>query len=182
VTSEPALGRTAPGTSNQIQRLFLVAGRHPRQETIECLTLLNMPQALWDQPRLLSAGENEDTVWPQAKNCPSEAMADASNDPQLTATFGTGFHVDGEYSLQALHLQHRVSELKGSNGSEAALVPEARRVSILGWKTVMTNPGGAARAAVGTDGLCRSPASDCFGGQGQACGKFDFVRLSFRLD
>ena len=117
MTSEPALGRTAPGTSNQIQRLFLVAGRHPRQGTIECFTLLNMPQTLCDQHRLLSASENKDTVWPQAKKSPSGAMARASNDPQLTATLGAGFHVDGEYSLQALHLQHRVSELKGSNGS-----------------------------------------------------------------
>ena len=64
------------------------------------------------------AGENEGTVWPQAKKRPSEAVARAGDHAQFTAAFGTGLAVDkvnwcvasredalghGEHALEALH-------------------------------------------------------------------------------
>ncbi len=65
-----------------------------------------MPQNPGNQCRLLSAGENEGTVWPQAKKCPSEAVARAGNDPQLPTAMGAGLDVDGKDPLEALRPAH----------------------------------------------------------------------------
>ena len=61
-----------------------MAGRRPRQGAIEFLALLNMPQNLRDQQRLLDAG----------------------NDPQRAAAVGTCLDIDCVYAFGALYPSH----------------------------------------------------------------------------
>ena len=56
--AEPAPGLTAHGTSNQVEHLFLVPGRGPSKGVVQRLALLNMPQNLRDQQRLLNTGNH----------------------------------------------------------------------------------------------------------------------------
>jgi len=49
------------------------------------LVPLHVRENLRDQRRILSVGENEGTVWPQAKKCPSEAVTRAGNNPKFPA-------------------------------------------------------------------------------------------------
>jgi hypothetical protein len=65
-----------------------------------------MAKNLLNQGWLLSAGRNEGTVWPQAKKCPSEAVARAGDDSEFAAACGTGLDVDGENPLETLRSQH----------------------------------------------------------------------------
>ena len=77
MAAEPAPGLTAQGRSHEVERLFLVPRRRARRLVVRLQALLNMPQGPGNQCRFLSAGENEGTVWPKAKKCPSEAVARA---------------------------------------------------------------------------------------------------------
>jgi hypothetical protein len=65
-----------------------------------------MPQDLRDQRRIFSAGESEGTVWPQAKKCPSEAVARTGNDSKPAAAFRASLDVDSEDPLEPLHPTH----------------------------------------------------------------------------
>ena len=58
IIAEPAPGLTAHGTSNQVERLFLVPGRGPSKGVVHRLALLNMPQNLRDQQRILNIGNH----------------------------------------------------------------------------------------------------------------------------
>ena len=71
------------------------------------LTLSNMTQNLRDQRWVFSAGGNEGTVWPEAKKCPSEAVARAGNHSEVTATNRAGLDIDGEDPPEALSPSHR---------------------------------------------------------------------------
>ena len=82
-TSIGGLFLTALGTSNQVERLFLVPGRGPSKGVVQRLALLNMPQNLRDQQRLLNTG----------------------NHPQRAAAIRTGLDANGEHALEALHLR-----------------------------------------------------------------------------
>jgi len=73
-----------PRTSNQLERLFLVAGRSTRQFVVRFQALLNMPQNPGNQCRLLDTG----------------------NHSQRAAAIGTGLDVNGEYPLQTLRPTH----------------------------------------------------------------------------
>jgi hypothetical protein len=66
-----------------------------------------MTQNLGDQRWIFSAGGNEGTVWPEAKKCPSEAVARAGNHSEVTATNRAGLDIDGEDPLEALCPSHR---------------------------------------------------------------------------
>ena len=76
-------GLTAPGTSNQLERLFLMPWRGPSQGVVQRRALLSMPQDLCDQRWVLDTG----------------------NDPQLPATIGTGLDVNRKHPLEALELK-----------------------------------------------------------------------------
>jgi hypothetical protein len=91
-----------------------------------------MTQNLGDQRWIFSAGGNEGTVWPEAKKCPSEAVARAGNHSEVTATNRAGLDIDGEEPLEALCPSHRGGwvvgiDVPGAPRHDAVAVLEIRR-------------------------------------------------------
>ena len=58
---------------------------------------MNVREYLRNQGWIFSAGENEGTVWRQAKKCLSEAAARAGNHPQPATTLSAVLDTGGEH-------------------------------------------------------------------------------------
>ena len=69
-------------------------GRCAGEAADQGFTALDVFENLADERGILSAGENEGTLWPQAKRCPREAVARAGNHREFAAAFRTGLDVD----------------------------------------------------------------------------------------